>query len=562
MQSMFKQLILTTIIVSCATVAEAQRRTDRKAIDTTRPGTVVITSAYKPELKTAAKITFSAAAPTKDSAKPSLNYVIPSQNLFFSYQPMPLQPLALEPDSAAEWRNSNYVKAGYGNFRTPYLETALSFGSSEASLAAFAKHISSKSSLPFQQFGRTQVELIGSLANMLDHQWTAKAYFQNRSHYQYGFDAAKWMFSPDSLRRRFNTFGIGGGVKNASVNDYGITYNPSFELNFHSDNRSARETNFLLDLPVEKALTKVFSLHLAVNVDVTSYRSDSASQSNNFFYVQPLVSYNTPNLLIKGGFTPAWDNSEFRLMPHLTAEAKLAEGGFKVMAGWVGRLVKNNYRSLSTLNPFIEEPRMLANTRMNEIYAGLRGSAGNHFSYSARLAFVNFHNQPLFLNDTLAGNKFVTAFEPKLKAMRVHAEVGYTLQEKFSAVAGLTFNQYSGLEINDKAWHLPPVELSAALRWKVLRDLMVRSDLYFFEGPQYFEKTGIGTFSTAKLKPGIDLNLGAEFTVLPKLNVWVQFNNVFNNRYMRWNQYEVLGFQVVGGLSYSFGDLSKMITSK
>jgi len=50
----------------------------------------------------------------------------------------------------------------------------------------------------------------------------------------------------------------------------------------------------------------------------------------------------------------------------------------------------------------------------------------------------------------------------------------------------------------------------------------------------------------------MDLNAGVEFTVLPKLNLWVQFNNLLNNKYQRWNQYEVLGFNVLGGVVYSF----------
>ena len=59
-------------------------------------------------------------------------------------------------------------------------------------------------------------------------------------------------------------------------------------------------------------------------------------------------------------------------------------------------------------------------------------------------------------------------------------------------------------------------------------------------------------FDDGRLKPAFDLNTGVEFTVMPKLNLWVQFNNVLNSKYQRWNQYEVLGFNVLGGIVYSF----------
>ena len=39
---------------------------------------------------------------------------------------------------------------------------------------------------------------------------------------------------------------------------------------------------------------------------------------------------------------------------------------------------------------------------------------------------------------------------------------------------------------------------------------------------------------------------------MPKLNLWFQVNNLLNNKYQRWNQYQVLGLNVLGGVVYSF----------
>ena len=135
-----------------------------------------------------------------------------------------------------------------------------------------------------------------------------------------------------------------------------------------------------------------------------------------------------------------------------------------------------------------------------------------------------------------------------MKAIRLHGEIGYTVQEKFSLLAGATMTQYSDLQVNEKAWGMLPFEVNGALRWQVLKDLMVKSDVFFWDGAQYRNKA----LQDQKLKAAFDMNAGVEFTVLPKLNLWVQFNNLFNNRYQRWNQYPVLGFNVLGGIVYSF----------
>ncbi len=132
--------------------------------------------------------------------------------------------------------------------------------------------------------------------------------------------------------------------------------------------------------------------------------------------------------------------------------------------------------------------------------------------------------------------------------MHFGGELGYKVQEKFSLVTGLTLNQFSKFKEQEKAWGLIPLELKAAMRIQVLKDLWVTSDLFAWQGAFYMEKDG----SAERLKGAIDLNAGLEFKILPNLSLWTQFNNVLNKEYQRWNQYPVYGFNFVGGIIFSF----------
>ncbi|MEO8174976.1 MAG: hypothetical protein ABI581_17910, partial [Sediminibacterium sp.] len=98
-----------------------------------------------------------------------------------------------------------------------------------------------------------------------------------------------------------------------------------------------------------------------------------------------------------------------------------------------------------------------------------------------------------------------------------------------------------------KAYGLLPLEVTGSVKWKILKDLQVKSDVFVWDGTQYMGIAGQG-----KAKAVADLNLGAEFTVMPRLNLWIQMNNLLNSTYQRWNQYSVLGFNVLGGVVYSF----------
>ena len=86
-----------------------------------KTSTIDINSAYKPVLRNAVKINFSATHLNADTTTPNLTYNIPPQNLFYTYQPISLKPLALQQDTNLYLGLRNYVKAGYGNLATPYV---------------------------------------------------------------------------------------------------------------------------------------------------------------------------------------------------------------------------------------------------------------------------------------------------------------------------------------------------------------------------------------------------------------------------------------------------------
>jgi len=188
---------------------------------------------------------------------------------------------------------------------------------------------------------------------------------------------------------------------------------------------------------------------------------------------------------------------------------------------------------------------------VKEQYAGFKGSAGDHFTYNARVSFLKINNQPLFINDTITGRTFNVVYEPSLNDIRIHGEIGYTSGEQFSLLAGATFNQYSNLKVNEKAYGLLPIEINGAVRYQALKDLLLKADVFFWDGTRYRSKD----VPDGKLAPAFDLNAGAEFAFIPQWKAFLQFNNMFNNKYERWNQYPVLGFNMLIGVVYSFGEL-------
>lgn len=549
----FLFLFITTFSFAQNRSRTGSQTDNKKAADTIPQKTVIVTSEFTPTLKKSAKINFSAGTPLPNTERPTFQYNVPAQNLFFTYESPALKPLAISIDSMVHWENSNFVKVGYGNFTTPFLQAGISLGDGVHSvLNVFGKYTSSKGPLPFQQFSKTGLQAIGIFNNEKNTQeWMGNLHYTGSTQYQYGFQPDTLVFTKDQLRQRFSSFGGKIGVRNKTINAASISYNPSLSLGLFADNHSGTETNFILDAPLSKSFGKIFSFDLGLTADITSFKSDTTTINNNLYYLTPAVNFKTPNFILKVGLRPSWDNQVFSMLPNFSAEAKIKDERFILVAGWIGYFNKTTYEYLAGLNPWIQQPQSLLNTRMSEQYAGFKGAAGSHFTYNAKVSFIKYNNQPLFLNDSITGKSFNVVNEPTMKGIRLHGELGYTWQEKLSLLAAATFNQYSGLEINDKAWGLVPLQLTGTLRWQVFKDFLVKGDIFFWDGAPYRDALK----ESRKLDPAIDLNAGVEFTILPKLNAWVQLNNLFNNKYQRWNQYPVLGFNVQAGVIYSFSQL-------
>jgi hypothetical protein len=522
------------------------------AQDTSKRKTIDITSTFKPVLREAVKINFHASPPLPDTSKPRLTYNIPSQYLLLNYQPGELKPVALQMDSLLSWENSNYIKVGAGNVDLPYIRTGFSFGDGKNTFFnIFADEFASKGSLPYQKSSLTDVSVAGTVKTQNNLEWSGKLGFKSDGNYLYGFQPDTLKYSKQQLQQNFQTFGGKISLRNIEPTEFGLTYTPNLSVSVFSDNHTpkASESNSILNLPLQKAIGDKFAFNLGFTADLTNYRLNGNAIENNIFFVAPALLYKTHNVNIEAGLTPSWDQSVFHLLPNFMVDINTPDPRFIIQLGWISYYNKGSYERYESINPWLAQPATLLNTRVQERYVGLKGALDDHFTYSVKMGFQEYWNMPLFVNDSIDGKTFVISNESSMEDLQLHGEIGYTLGEKFTASAGVNINQYTDLHDNAKAYGLLPYELNATLRWEVIKGLWLKSDLWQFNGGYYRGLHG----DYYKAGTGFDLNAGVEFRITRQLNLWLQMNNLLNDKYQRWNQYQVYGFNLLGGVVFAFG---------
>lgn len=539
---------ILAVLLLLAPAAIAQKDTIKKK------STIDINSVYKPVLRNAVKINFAASHLNADTTAPRLTYSIPAQNLFYAYQPISLKPLALEQDTNLYMGARNFIKAGYGNFSTPYVSAGFSFGDGKKFLAnVYADYISSKGKMLYQDYSKLHIKATGSLFLPTNEVYAGVDVKMNEQ-FLYGYDTALYKYSKKDVRQQFQDFSGVIGIRNTRIGEYGISYNPNLQFsNFTSVNRLS-ETSFILNAPLKKQFGEAFAFTLEGKADITAYTTKNllpgnVKISNNVFVVSPSLLFSTPRASINAGISPTWDNGKFVWLPNVYAEAFIAENVFAFQAGWVGRVIKNTYRNLAEQNPFLAPFTTRLNTKEIEYYGGIKGTLGKHFNFNVKAGYINYTNLPLMINDTATdGKSFVISNESKLSNFRIHGDVSYISKEKFTVSAGITYNGYVGMKNNTKAWNTLPLEFTSSLRWWAFKQVLLKADFYAYSGSFYLEKGNIAK----AFKPGSDLSAGIEFKVNKAFSAWFDVNNILNDKYQRWHNYPVYGLNLMGGVRVNF----------
>ncbi|UEG48613.1 hypothetical protein LK994_08180 [Ferruginibacter lapsinanis] len=522
--------------------------------DTTKKQSIDITSSYKPVLRNAVKINLSATQLVADTAKVKMNYTVPAQNLFYTYQPIPLRPLALQANDSLQLGVRNYLKIGIGNYSTPFLKAGLSFGDGKTSLInVYGDYISSKGKIKYQDYSKLNVKATGSYFTGQNEVYGGVG-LSLHDNYLYGYDHGLHSFTKTDLLQRFQDFSLNAGVRNSNTNDLGINYNPSLSVDVFTSQNKLSENNVIVNIPFDKKFDESFSAEISATADITSYKTknlllDNITIKNNVFQVTPVLTYTAPMYTIHGGLTPTYSNKKFVLLPNIYGEMRLSEKKFLVQAGFVGKIIKNTYKNLSAINPYILPVTDQLNTRETELYGGIKSTVGKHFNFSAKAGLVHFNDFAFFVNDTLTDEKgFIISNDKNVNALRLHADMSYINQDKFTITGGVTFNGYTDMQNNAAAYGTVPIEITASMRWWAFDKVLLKSDLFVFGGGPYLLKDNV----TKNLKGAADLSVGAEFVINKNFSAWADINNLLNNKYERWHRYETYGLNFLGGIIMKF----------
>ncbi len=527
---------------------------------------VTIIAPYKPTISDAFKINMNPKIDFQETQMPELEYSITPVKEHTTITPEPVD-ATHKPYEPYKTLKRNFVRAGFGNYTTPYFEFfANSRQSDEHALGVHLKHLSSSGEIKDYAnsgYSKNKANVFGK--KYLDnHVLGGELSYNRHSVHYYGYkpdDFPNISISNDDLKHRLQTIGANAYFKSTYSGEDAFNHFTGIKYYYFSDNWETSEQNILFTAGLNKRfewfdITEYQTVGLDVDVDYFINDDSVSSYSGGLITARPFLrtDFNQYRFYIGADMTFRTDSaSEFHLYPIAKAEVDFIEDALTGYASIGGGIKRASYKNLSDENPFILPivPMDYVNEQFN-FSAGILGNISEKVNFHIMAENSTVKNLPLFVNDTsnLMENTFTVLYDDA-NVFHFKAAVSANTSESLRLNIYADLFNYS-MKDEEKAWHRPGFRAGIHAQYSIRKKFILGTGI-IFTGPVYariFDQQN--NVEKEQIDAWADLNLSFEYRITESFSAFLNLNNILNNGYMKWYNYPVQQFNVLGGIGFAF----------
>ena len=527
-----------------------------KKLDTVPEKLVTILSAFKPQLKNVAKISFTTATAQNDTTSLHLNYELPNQNLSFQYQPVPLVPRTYKSYPTKVLRNLATLKIGYGNYlhQLVDLNSTLIDKQSNAHTVNL-KYESSQGDLNLQRTRDMGINYLSDLKINDNNHIKSQLFYQNTQRYRYGLVEETTTLPNSNFEQAFSH--VGGTFKWVNTNEKNLfsLISPILKIEHFKGTENANNSWFEIYNPLSLKFDNNLKFNFDFSYNYNQYQLASGNKINNaILRMDPSFEMKKWNTDIKIGVSPTIANGLYTFTPALFLSKKLKDTSIKLLAGWQTLFINNNYSSLVLINPWIMAPTDMKITTQEKKNVWVEFNASKNLQYGFGLSLNDYKNLPFFnrvintVQTAQMGLRYQSLFEYRAITVELEGHLRYQFSDKLLFKNNFKYIQFNSIQINDKPWGITPIELNSAITWSPNKKLAFDGGLNYWSGATFSNNNQI----PFDLSNSLVLNAGFSYQFTRLWKVWAKGENLLDKPYQRWADYPSLGLQLIAGVVYSF----------
>lgn len=483
----------------------------------------------------------------------------------------------------------NYLALGFGNYTTPFIEFFLHQNRKfETDYGIYLKYTSSENGVKntFLNNEFSTLNLGGFyLKEERGFTWKIGGNMYQKQYNWYGLPNISFDNNTINSIAAEQTYGF-YEVESEVVFENSYFDNIKGALSLFDDKFGSKEVGFLLKpslkIPLGFISKNLSELELQTNINYLQgeFEQNYLNNSNikySFFNlgIHPVYRVNWNKLSIKLGskiyLTSDIENSltDILVYPDLEITYPVIPNLINFYAGAGGDLYMNSFQKFSEQNPFVSPTLFLTQTNEQyNLFGGINGTISSNISFNVKASYKSDEDHALFVRNNSKSNGVFNAstsllgyeygnsfnvFYDDISTLSIFGEIEIDASKRFSIGATIQTNSYS-TTFQQEAWNLPKIE--GAIYGKYKNNNWYANANIFFVGSRMDVQYN-GTFpstiaSIESLDAFTDMNLNGGYHFSDFFSAFIKLNNILGTDYDRYANYNVLGFQVLAGITYKF----------
>ncbi|HET8859645.1 hypothetical protein [Marivirga sp.] len=473
-------------------------------------------------------------------------------------------------DEKLEKLYANQVKIGGGNYGASYLEG--NFASKRSKNKSYGLNVYHQSYANGPIDGRNSgsgYQKVNPYGKLIFRKavLNAEAFYERHNNYLYGYDTALYAeVDRDSLQRTFHT--VGAKISLEDINNMS-NYHYKLDLDAYQLFTNFGNTEFSFDYDFQNRfqINDEWTFYLNSDGYISNLKFDEldSAQNRNLLRFKPGVNFEREKIKIRLGFNAVHENDTLKGMNqlHIYPDMMVSYMPFnkmKVFGGIKGDVRANRYRDFLMENPYLDNTINVYNTLMPfQFYGGVTGSLksllGYELGFSVSSVRHNFGYQavysesqgeirysPQYFNQNNTESNIYASLSSTINSLKIDLRGDY-FYYNVGDVELMPFRPNFRLKFNSDYWVANKLKIGINAH---LQGSMNNSNTFIRENANY-------SFNVDEAIPPIyDLGIKLGYQLSNRSQVFLHANNLIANKYEYYLGYPNRGFQILGGLTYSF----------
>jgi hypothetical protein len=528
---------------------------------------IKVISPYKPTIAESFKISQNPRIEPQVMQKPELDYSIQDYLIQTTFDPQPIKPASIAGEPIDKLYR-NFIRGGFGNYRTPFLEFyAGSLRSKEFAFGAHLRHLSSGEMKDHPSSGQSNntIDLWGKKF-LKKHTLSGNLLYDRKMVHYYGYDdslSEAWDVSKDKLKQTYNLVGMQASLEKSRIKD---KLNSSAEIGYHylfnRDRTKEHHGDLVVSLDKDLDFIRVMdeeNIAARILADIYGNKDTLKATTSALAGFEPVLRVTMNEYSFHIGFNASVgidSISRLHFYPLVEAAVTIVPNILKAYIGLKGGLTRNSFRDLSDENPYmISTPEMRFTSERYNLYGGINTRIGKFIDWMLLVEGSGNDDLAFFVNDTSTqrnrdlNNQFSVIYDD---GTLIHGKTEIAFQKTGQLRFSLAANYYQyNLNHEYEAWHKPTFDLVFYGKYN-LQDKFIFNTSLIYRGKSYGKTWETNMVSAKELDGFVDLNLGVEYRYNKNLSAFLQVNNLTNTSYYRWNGYASQRLNALIGVTYAF----------